>query len=89
MKVTDSLKSIRIWSYSGPQFPAFGLNTERYGVFPRIQSEWEKMRTRITLNTDIFHKVRGKGSRKNIFKNSNLFNKSQDLHKYLRFRALK
>ena len=26
------VKSIPIWSYSGPHFPAFGLNTERYGV---------------------------------------------------------
>ena len=24
------VKSIRIWSYSGPYHPAFGLNTERY-----------------------------------------------------------
>ena len=27
------LKSVRIRSYSGPYFPAFGLNTERYGVY--------------------------------------------------------
>ena len=26
------VKSVRIWSFSGPYFPAFGLNTERYGV---------------------------------------------------------
>ena len=26
------VKSDRIQSYSGPYFPAFGLNTERYGV---------------------------------------------------------
>ena len=26
------VKSVRIRSYSGPYFPAFGLNTERYGV---------------------------------------------------------
>ena len=25
------VKSVRIWSYSGPYFPAFGQNTERYG----------------------------------------------------------
>ena len=24
------LKSVRIWSFSGPYFPEFGLNTERY-----------------------------------------------------------
>ena len=35
-------KSVRIRSYSGPYFPAFGLNTERYTVSLRIQSEWGK-----------------------------------------------
>ena len=47
------LKSVRIRSYSGPHFPAFGLNTERYGVSLRIQSELGKIRTRITPNTDM------------------------------------
>ena len=28
---THCVKSVRIRSYSGPLFPAFGLNTERYG----------------------------------------------------------
>ena len=51
------IKSVRIRSYSGPHFPAFGLNTERYGVSLRIQSKGGKMRTRITPNTNIFHKV--------------------------------
>ena len=37
------LKSVRIRSYSGPHFPAFGLNTERYGVSLRIQSECWKI----------------------------------------------
>ena len=36
---------------SGPYFPAFGLNTERYQVFLRIQSECRKIRTR---NNSIF-----------------------------------
>ena len=31
--------------FSGPYFPAFGLNTERYGVSLRIQSECGKIRT--------------------------------------------
>ena len=31
---------------SGPHFPAFGLNTERYSVSLRIQSECWKIRTR-------------------------------------------
>ena len=42
------VKSSRIRSYSGPHFPAFGLNI-------RIQSECGKMRTRINPNTDTFH----------------------------------
>ena len=50
-------KSFRIWSYSGPHFPAFRLSTERNRVSLRIQSECGKMRTRITLNTDTFHGV--------------------------------
>ena len=45
------LKSVRIRGYSGPHFPAFGLNTDRYGISFRIQSECGKMRTRITPNT--------------------------------------
>ena len=46
-----------IWSYSGPYFPAFRLNTDRYEVSLRIQSEWGQIWTRITLNTDTFHAV--------------------------------
>ena len=45
------IKSAHIPSYSGPHFPALGLNTERYYS---IQSECGKMRTRITPNTDTF-----------------------------------
>ena len=51
------VKSDRIRSYFGPHFPAFGLNTERYGVCLRIQSECGKMRSRITPNTDTFYAV--------------------------------
>ena len=44
-----------------PYFRAFGLNTERYGVSLRIQSECRKMlgkmQTRITPNTDSFYAV--------------------------------
>ena len=32
--------------FSGPYFPVFGLNTERYGVSLRIQSEYGKIQTR-------------------------------------------
>ena len=38
-------------------FPAFGLNTERYGVSLHLKSECWKMRTRRTPNTDTFHAV--------------------------------
>ena len=55
--ISHCVKSVRIRSYSGPYFPAFELNTERYGVSLRIQSECEKIRTRITPNTDTFHAV--------------------------------
>ena len=56
----DSLhcvKSVRIRSYSGPHFPAFGLNTERYKVSLRIHSKCGKMRTKRTPNTYTFHAV--------------------------------
>ena len=42
------MKSVRIWIYSGPHFPAFGLNTERYFVSLRIQSECGKIRALFT-----------------------------------------
>ena len=48
IKTTHYVKSVRIRSYSGPHFPAFGLN---------IQSECGKMRTRVTPNADTFHPV--------------------------------
>ena len=48
------VKSLLIWSYSGPHFPAFGLNTERWGVFLGIQSVCGKILTRITQNMGIF-----------------------------------
>ena len=57
VKKVHCVKSVRIRSYSGPHFLAFGLNTERYEASLRIQSECRKMRTRITPNTDTFHAV--------------------------------
>ena len=58
------VKSARIGSYSGPAFflffqyiPAFGLNTERYGVSQHIQSKCRKTRTRITPNSDSSYAV--------------------------------
>ena len=55
--VPHCVKSVRTRSYSGPCFPAFGLNRERYSVSIRIQSECGKIRTRVTPNTDTFHAV--------------------------------
>ena len=52
------VKSVRIRSYSGSYFPAFVLNTKRYSVSFRIQSECGKMRTRITANKDTFYAVK-------------------------------
>ena len=43
------VKNVRIWSFPGPHFPAFGLNTERYEV--------GKIRTRKTPNMDSFYTV--------------------------------
>ena len=51
------VKTVRIRSFSAPHFPAFGLNMERYGVYLGIQSEYVKIRTRKTPNTDIFDGV--------------------------------
>ena len=48
------VKSVRIRSYSGPYFLAFGLNKERDSVYFRIQFECGKLRTRVTPNTDTF-----------------------------------
>ena len=39
------MKSVRIRSCSGPHFPAFELNTERYEVSLRMQSECGKSQT--------------------------------------------
>ena len=50
-------KSVRIRSYSGPYFPAFGLNTEKYFLSLCIQSKCAKMRIGITLNRDTFYPV--------------------------------
>ena len=50
-------------SYSGPYFPAFGLNTEKYFEYGeillslRIQFECGKIWTRTTPNTDTFQPV--------------------------------
>ena len=56
IKISLCVKSVRIWGYSGPHFPAFGLNSRIWKfVSLHIQSECGKMRTRITPNTDTFY----------------------------------
>ena len=51
------MKSAYIPSYSGSNFPAFGLNMERCCVSLFIHSKCGKIRTRITPNTDTFYAV--------------------------------
>ena len=57
----------RIWSFSGPYFPAFGLNTEIYGVNLRIHSECGKIQTRKTPNTDTFYAVTFLGQESELY----------------------
>ena len=57
LKTCHYVESVRIWSCSGPYFPAFGLHTERFGVYLGIQSECGKIRTRKTPITDTFQAV--------------------------------
>ena len=45
--------------FSGPYFPAFGLNMEIFSVNLRIQSKCGKIWTRKTQNTDTFYTVIG------------------------------
>ena len=51
------VESVRIWSFSGLYFPAVWLNAQRYFVSLRTQSEYGKMRTRKTPNTDTFYVI--------------------------------
>ena len=53
--VTHCVKSVHTQSFSSSYFPAFGLNTERYGLSLRIRFKYEKIRTRKTPNTDTFY----------------------------------
>ena len=48
-------ESVSIWSFSGPYFPSFELNMERYSISVRIQSEFGKIWTRKTPNMHTFH----------------------------------
>ena len=53
-RIINCMKSVRVWSFSGPYFPAFGMNTEKYGVSLSIQSKCGEIRTR---KPDTFHTV--------------------------------
>ena len=52
------VKIVRVWSFSGPYFSEFGLNTERYQVSLRIQSKCRKIRNWESPNIDTFHLVK-------------------------------
>ena len=51
------VKNIPYLEFSGPHFPAFTLNTEKYRVSLRFHCKCGKMRNRITLNTEIVYAV--------------------------------
>ena len=57
MKTTTAWKVSKYWVFSGPYFPAFGLNTEKYSVSLRIQFECGKIRTRKNSVFGHFHTV--------------------------------
>ena len=45
VKVLHCVKSVHIRTFSGPNFPAFGLKTEIYSLNLRIQPECGKIRS--------------------------------------------
>ena len=55
--VTHNVKNVLIQSFSGPYFPALGLNTERHSLSLSIQSKRGKIRTRKTRNKDTFQAI--------------------------------
>ena len=55
LKVQALHKKCLIRVFSWLYFPAFELNTERYGISLRIQSKCGKIRTKKTPNMDTFH----------------------------------
>ena len=57
LRSVHCVKSVSIRCYSAPHLPAFGLNTDRYGVSLCIYSECGKIWTRITPNADSFYAV--------------------------------
>ena len=57
MSLHTAWKVSRYGVFSGPYFPVFGLNTERYSVSLRIQSECGKIGPEKTSYLDTFHAV--------------------------------
>ena len=55
--IIHCVKSVHIRSFSGPYFPAFGLNKDRFSASLRIQFKCEKIRTIKTPNTDTLYAV--------------------------------
>ena len=60
------MKNVRTRRFSDPYFSALRLNTEGDGASFLIQSEYVKIRTRKTRNTDTFHAVQKKQKEGNI-----------------------
>ena len=58
LEIKNCVKRVRMWNHYVPYFPVFGLNTKRYSVSLRIQSECGEIRTRITPNTDVLHAMK-------------------------------
>ena len=65
VNASNCVKIVRIRSYSGPYFPALGLNGERYSLSLRIQSECGKTWTQLRIRTLFTHclTVASKGSK--------------------------
>ena len=51
---THCANSVRIWNYSGPHFPAFGLKTERYSVLSLFSPNAGKCGTESLLIRTLF-----------------------------------
>ena len=58
MKITTAWKVSKYGVFSGQYYPAFGLNTERYSVSLRIQSQCRKKRTGKNSISGHFSRVR-------------------------------
>ena len=72
------MRCVRILSHSGPYFPAFGLNTEKYSVSHRAHSKGRKMRTRITPYMDTFNSVISNGHLLKVYPQAAIGQKHQN-----------